>query len=615
MSKKRSEYMLVVLLVFFALLCLGLWQVQNMNRQVLVESDTGTFDLRELNLERQMAQISRTVEYVPGAFLSPEEFAKSENIQVGNVPEETGICTMRIRVLVPDNQQYGISGYSVNYASSLYLNGKWLFDEGKIGLTAEEEEASESFRLFSAEPHDGVIEILIQTSSYANIDSSSGMSWKIGDYEYMRTSYVRQTLTAVVVMAWDVILMLIGLLLLLVLPSYRVNGWLALLAVVWGIRTSLTSTKPLLTLLPFLEWSLVYKLEIITGPLTLLLLVLIYTEAFPGTIPKWLRLTEIGICVVGVVAVIVLPWRTFLGHTRYTNQLIHLLLGVLVLAIILAIRGRKIDFSQKIMLAGAGLAIFAFVWDTGFFRLRLSWLHFSLTQPLMVAFSLFLMTATILATVEKLKSQEAELTRQVERQKSELMESRVSIMISQIQPHFLYNSLLAIQDLCSRDPQQAEQAIGEFSKYLRVNLNSLTDKRLIPFTKELEHVRTYLSLEERRYEERLQVEYDILASDFMLPALTIQPIVENGIQHGIMRRTQGGRIRIRSWEDKETWRIAIEDDGVGFDPELVTDNDGIHVGIKNVRHRLEAKCGGSVEIKSELGKGTQVVISLPKGGV
>ena len=120
-----------------------------------------------------------------------------------------------------------------------------------------------------------------------------------------------------------------------------------------------------------------------------------------------------------------------------------------------------------------------------------------------------------------------------------MMEQQVQIMLSQIRPHFLYNSLTVIQDLCRTDPEQAENATIQFAKYLRGNMDALQTNNLIHFTEELEHTKEYLTLEQMRFEEKLTVRYDILCEDFMLPPLTLEPIVENAVRHGVRGNSDG----------------------------------------------------------------------------
>ncbi len=193
-----------------------------------------------------------------------------------------------------------------------------------------------------------------------------------------------------------------------------------------------------------------------------------------------------------------------------------------------------------------------------------------------------------------------------------LIQSRVAIMLSQIQPHFLYNALAAIKALCAKDPETAREAITRFSKYLRGNMDSLSHEPLITFDRELAHMKNYLYIEELRFGDDVRVKYDITASRFLIPVLTIQPLVENAIRYGITQKEGGGTITISSAETGSGYLVKVSDDGVGFDPERVNNDDRSHVGIENTRKRLETLCGGSLSVISAVGGGTVVEIFIPK---
>ena len=194
----------------------------------------------------------------------------------------------------------------------------------------------------------------------------------------------------------------------------------------------------------------------------------------------------------------------------------------------------------------------------------------------------------------------------------ELEESRISIMLSQIQPHFLYNVLNTIFHLCEKDAGVAQQAISDFSDYLRMNLKSLDRKTPVSFSKELKHVKTYLNLEKLRFDEELNIRYEIGVTDFELPALTIQPLVENAVKHGICPKEGGGTVTIRTDETADAYIVTVKDDGVGFDTGSIGDDGKCHIGIENVRCRLQAMCRATLVIESTPGKGTTATIRVTK---
>ncbi|MBU5625475.1 histidine kinase [Oscillibacter sp. MSJ-2] len=207
---------------------------------------------------------------------------------------------------------------------------------------------------------------------------------------------------------------------------------------------------------------------------------------------------------------------------------------------------------------------------------------------------------------------QAEQTRRMKARELELAEMRISIMLSQIQPHFLYNALTSIKGLCVTNPQRAEQAVDSFSVFLRGNMNSLTAHQPIPFSQELTHCKNYLELERLRFGGRVNVFYHLPVTDFSIPTLTLQPIVENAVRHGVTKRREGGTIWIRTGETDTGWKVTVADDGVGFDPQRPDGRS--HAGIENVRTRLESQCGGSLSVKSNPGQGTTVELNIPKKG-
>ena len=193
---------------------------------------------------------------------------------------------------------------------------------------------------------------------------------------------------------------------------------------------------------------------------------------------------------------------------------------------------------------------------------------------------------------------------------AQLTESRVSTMMSQIRPHFIYNTLGSIEQLCSIDPPKAGELVHNFAKYLRGNFGELDNPKPILMSQEMEHVRHYISIENVRFPD-MTFSFEMNSDDFHIPALTIQPIVENAIKHGLMKLQKGGIIRVVSYETDTHYCVRVEDDGVGFDTDILLD-ERKRVGIRNIRGRLKAMVNGTLEIKSTEGVGTTVLIKIPK---
>lgn len=205
---------------------------------------------------------------------------------------------------------------------------------------------------------------------------------------------------------------------------------------------------------------------------------------------------------------------------------------------------------------------------------------------------------------------------QIDYQKELLIESEIKALQAQIQPHFLFNALNTIAVFCRTNPNKARELILNLSNYLR---NSFKNQgEFIPLSKEIESVQAYLSIEQARFSERLNVAYDIKADmDIFIPPLILQPLVENAIKHGILSNIEGGTVKISAFSEDDEAVIIVEDTGVGMSKTQIHallnnkySNQG--VGLTNVINRLQCIYGRKPEIESEIGKGTKITIKIPK---
>ena len=195
------------------------------------------------------------------------------------------------------------------------------------------------------------------------------------------------------------------------------------------------------------------------------------------------------------------------------------------------------------------------------------------------------------------------------RQQWEIANQRNSIMVLQMRPHFIYNTMTSIYCLCGQNPKLARQVIMDFTTYLRKNFTAVASSEPIPFTSELEHTRAYLAVEQAQYEDSLFVDYDTPHTCFRVPPLTLQPIVENAIKHGRDPYVGPFRISIRTRKTDSGSEIIVEDNGRGFDP---ADDSEPHIALANIGQRLKMMSNGEMMIIPRKEGGTTVKVTIPR---
>ena len=148
-----------------------------------------------------------------------------------------------------------------------------------------------------------------------------------------------------------------------------------------------------------------------------------------------------------------------------------------------------------------------------------------------------------------------------------LHDTQLELMMGQIQPHFIFNTLSSIRTLVKIDPDQSYNMLYDFSNYLRANIDNAMNLEGIPFASEVSHIKSYVNIEKVRYADRLNMEYDIQADEFTVPPLSVQPLVENAIKHGVSKKVGGGTVLLKSYERPDCYVVEVNDDGLGFNEE------------------------------------------------
>ena len=197
-------------------------------------------------------------------------------------------------------------------------------------------------------------------------------------------------------------------------------------------------------------------------------------------------------------------------------------------------------------------------------------------------------------------------------QQEEIAHQRANIMVLQMRPHFIYNAMTSIYYLCDQDPEKAKRVTMDFTAYLRRNFTAIASREPIPFSEELEHTRAYLAIEQVQFRDSLFVDYDTPHTGFRVPPLTLQPIVENAVKHGMDPEFAPLRISIQTRETELGSEIVVEDDGPGFAAVSPSGSEP-HLALTNIQQRLKMMCGGEMTIMPREGGGTVVKVTIPDG--
>lgn len=193
----------------------------------------------------------------------------------------------------------------------------------------------------------------------------------------------------------------------------------------------------------------------------------------------------------------------------------------------------------------------------------------------------------------------------------ELSKSKVQLLMEQISPHFIFNSLQSIAGISDKDPGEVRPAIELFSEYLRDNLESLTNDDLIPFNKEIEHTKAYVELAKMGGSRDFDVEFRLETADFMVPPLVLQPLVENAVLYGTGSNAKQHKIIIETAEYPDRVEVRVINDVGGTGDPIRRQSDHKSVGLKNVRTRIEAQCRGTLTLETADGMTTATMV-LPK---
>ncbi|MDR0490532.1 MAG: HAMP domain-containing histidine kinase, partial [Oscillospiraceae bacterium] len=630
----QNKRIILLFLGFVVIVGIVVWLLNSPLNSQNVVSSGGEWDLRGVNFDKTSVRLMGEVEYVPNALLTPEEFAASDRIVLGDVPEDgNGSITSRIRLLVPDGIFLEIAGFADDMGSRIYINGEHLTDVGAPGTTKEENIPDEKFLSFTVSPKDGVIEIVQQSSNYVFRFNTSHIRWTIGTKEAIDRYTTGFAFSYDLSIGVYLALFLVHLLLFMIMPTYRANIWYALLCLVWVIRNGITSIKPLTAIFPQISWDLAFRVEYLTVLSALVLIVLAYNLIFPKRLPKALR---VGTYVsMGAFAAFYLFADTLLmSRTMIIYEIIAA--GMAAWALFLLFRrARSMDFKQKIIIISLLLVLISLILDSLFYNnVAPTFIHNVTMQTMLIVFSVFQMTAMFIGTMEEVaaaKEHEQKLALEndaldrVNRMKNDMMATISHEMRTPLAVLSGYSELISKE---LRQKGADEQTTSDLDKI------SVETQRLAGIMEEMQNISraqkepsrmATLKLDAvimqvaRMYRHILERNNTRLTLDIEndLPMLgnadEMTQVVFNLLSNA-SKHTENGEVLISAKRNGGRIIVTITDTGVGIDPELLPHvferyrhggNEGSGLGLTIARQILEAH-GGEIGIESEPRKGTKV---------
>ena len=231
-------------------------------------------------------------------------------------------------------------------------------------------------------------------------------------------------------------------------------------------------------------------------------------------------------------------------------------------------------------------------------------MFYSVEIPVVLGMSLFAIVSFALILADNMDNHL--------KKEHQIAHQRAEIMVLQMRPHFIFNTMMGIYYLCDQDAKKAKQVTLDFTSYLRKNFAAIASEESVPFSDELEHTRAYLAVEQAQFEDTLFIDFDTPYRAFRIPPLTLQPIVENAVKHGMTKSSDPIHISVKTRQTDKSVEIIVEDDGVGFDPARNSDDNDPHIALNNIKARLEMMCKGKLTISPREGGGTSMRITLPK---
>ncbi len=616
-----------LVLLFFTIANMALWR-----STTVVDGQANLEQRLALNEPPQTIGLNGQWEFYWNQLLTPADFEKNPKLKLDSfmkVPDswsskknpkgysDQGVATYRIMLTYPSTiEDPALRIQNVSCAYKVYVNGKFVAENGVVSDKREVMKEATKILMVDLPRGEQQVELLFQVANLNYAKGGMRQSPIFGSKQVLEREH--QILTAFQLLFIGAVLIFgVYYLLLFVLQTQNKSALIfSALCFVTAFRSLIWGEVPIMLFMPNIAYSTLAFINYVTGYNVIPLMVLFIASLYPLDYkPVMLRLV--------LVPTILFDGLLFTSTqfmSKFTNYLYLLVLAQMIYMIVILI---KAVLNRRETAPLMYMAVLVYV-----LAINLDILHFS-GLGVFYDNNMFLMgnTAVIIVMSYTQARQQAKAHQKLflynqnlleaDRLKDKIMATELSFLHAQIKPHFLYNALDAIANICEKDGRKAGQLIIDLAIYLRGSLEFNHLDKITTIEKEIEFVETYFNIEQARFGDKIQLVKEIeVPLHLRLPVLILQPLVENAVRHGISKKRSGGTVHIKIEAIDNQIRIAVSDDGVGIEPQklemiLTTDPIASGVGLLNIHHRLQRLYGTGLEIVSEEGVNTCVRLVIP----
>lgn len=635
MKNSGLNWRIVFIIIFIAFMFLTLGMMYSAGSGL---ADNGKVDLSSVDFgQNQTVALDGHWEFYWDRLLTPEDFSREHTPQMDsfikvpgswydkeagakNYPEH-GVATYRLHLNYPSAiKDPALRIQRVATAYKLYANGQLIVEVGKVSDKHSDFEKGYEMLIVDLPKDTQELELIMQV---ANLDYARG-GFRESPVFSSKQLLERQKmilLTLQLLFIGSVFIFGIYYFLLFFLQRENKTALLfSLLCFVTALSSLVWGETPGRIFFPKgpinVGIYITYLTEFNLIPIMILFVLSMYPLEYKKRILVFILLPTLFF-----EALLLTPVGFMVSFDNYHSILMLLqmiyILGVLVKAVL-----RKRD-NAILMFMAIGIFVLAILADLlnnkGIGSINISYMFLYGNFAVIIAMS-YVQAQQQAHTHKRLILYTEELV-EADKLKDKIMATEMSFLQAQIKPHFLYNALNAIANVCEKDGKKAGKLILDLAIYLRGSLEFNHLDKMVTIEKELEFVETYFNIERARFGPKIQLEKEIeIPLDYQIPVLILQPLVENAVRHGISKKPGGGTVYVRMKQTNEGPSLEIEDDGMGMDGEklallLNEERKDQSVGLLNIHHRLLRLYGRGLEISSEVGRGTCVKIVIPEVGM